>query len=71
MILSRDALGKKENSSVCQGDALSELYGDGWDSEKRFYAGIESVTREDVVGIANAIFSRPSLRVLVRPAEKK
>ena len=69
MSRSRDALGKKANSRVCQGDALSELYGEGWDSEKRFYAGIESVTREDVVGAANAIFSRPALPVLVRPAK--
>jgi zinc protease len=70
MILARDALSKKDNKDVCQGDALSEMYGDGWDYEKRFYQGIEAVTREDLIKVANAIFSKPALRVLVRPAKK-
>ena len=62
-------MSKKDNKDVCQGDALSEMYGDGWDYEKRFYQGIEAVKREDVIKAANAIFSKPSVRVLVRPAD--
>jgi hypothetical protein len=39
----------------------------GYDSEKRFYAGMAQVTREDVIRVANEIFGRPSLRIFVRP----
>lgn len=67
MILCYDALGKKELKDVCSGDALSELFGEGWDSDKRFYEGVKNVTREDVVAVANAIFDAPALRLLIRP----
>jgi zinc protease len=65
-----DALGKLENASVARGDALSELFGQGYDSEKRFYAGMAQVTREDVIRVANEIFGRPSLRIFVRPESR-
>jgi predicted Zn-dependent peptidase len=67
MILCYDALGKKENENIVSGDALSELYGEGWDSDERFYAGIRSVTREDVIAVAKKIFDSPALRIFVRP----
>ena len=68
MILCYDALGKKENPPIVSGDALSELFGQGYDYDEKFYAGIQAVTREDVVRVANEIFSTPALRVFVRPA---
>jgi zinc protease len=70
MISARQALGKKENANACQGDALSELYGQGWDADERFFAGIKQVTRQDVIDCAKAVFSRPAVRVLVRPKAK-
>lgn len=70
MILCYDALGKADNKSVCSGNALSELYGEGWDSDVRYYAGLKKITREDVVRVANKVFSRPALRVLIRPAKE-
>jgi len=69
MILCYGALGKKENPPVVQGDALSELFGQGYDYDERFYAGIKAVTRADVIRVANEIFSTPPLRVFVRPSE--
>ena len=68
MILCYDALGKAENEAVAMGDALSELYGDGWDSDKKYYEGIRKTTREDVVRIANRVFGSPALRIFIRPA---
>ncbi len=67
MIRCYDALGKMENASVASGDALSELYGEGYDFEVRFYEGVRKVGRDDVLRIARKIFSRPALRVFVRP----
>lgn len=69
MILCYSALGKKENPPIVSGDALSELFGQGYDYDEKFYAGIKAVTREDVIRVANEIFSTPALRVFVRPAE--
>ena len=68
MIACYDALGKKENENVVSGDALSELYGQGYDHDVKYYAGIAEVTREDVIRVANEIFSSPRLTVFVRPA---
>jgi zinc protease len=68
MILCYSALGKKENPPIVAGDALSELFGQGYDYDEKFYAGIQAVTREDVIRVANEIFSTPALRVFVRPA---
>ena len=67
MILCYSALGKKENPPIASGDALSELFGQGYDYDVKFYAGIKNVTREDVIRVANEIFSTPALRVFVRP----
>jgi len=69
MILCYDALGKMKNDTVCLGDAMSELYGRGWDYDETFYAGIRAVKREDVVRVANEIFGKPGLRIFVRPAK--
>jgi zinc protease len=67
MIASSDALAKVENAQVADGDALNELYGQGYDYDKTYYAEIAKVTREDVVRVANEIFDRPALRIFVRP----
>ena len=67
MLSAYDALGKIENSSVAQGEALNELYGEGYDWSKRYYEGLRKITREDVIRVAKTIFSRPALRVLIRP----
>ncbi len=67
MIACYDALGKKENERVVSGDALSELFGQGHDYDKKYYAGIEAVTRDDVIRVAKRIFSSPRLTVFVRP----
>jgi len=67
MILCYSALGKKENAPIVSGDALSELFGQGYDYDAKSYAGIKAVTREDVIRVANEIFSTPALRVFVRP----
>ena len=68
MILCYDALGKQENDGVVSGDALSELYGQGYDHDKAYYEGIRTITREDVVAAANRIFDGPALRIFIRPA---
>lgn len=69
MILCYSALGKKENENVVSGDALSELFGQGYDYDERYYEGIRSVTRDDVIRVANLIFDSHALRVFVRPEE--
>ena len=71
MILSYDALGKKENANVVSGDVLNELYGEGYDADEKYFARIKGVKREDVIRVANEIFSRPALRILVRPEGTK
>jgi zinc protease len=70
-LLCQAALGKRENAQVCQGEALCELYGQGWDYDERRFAGIAAVTRADVVAIAKEVFGRPAVTVLVRPAPEE
>lgn len=67
MIQCWDALGKTSNADVTLGDAISELFGEGYDHDAKWFARLKGVTREDVVRAANDVFSRPALRVLVRP----
>jgi predicted Zn-dependent peptidase len=67
MILCYSALGKKENPQVVSSDALSEMFGQGYDYDEKFYAGVKAVTREDVLRVAKKIFSGPALEVFVRP----
>jgi predicted Zn-dependent peptidase len=68
MILSYDALRKKENENVVSGDALSILFGEGIDHAEKYYEAIRNVKREDVVQVANKIFGSNPLQVFVRPA---
>jgi zinc protease len=68
MIQCWDALGKASNADVVAGDAISELFGQGYDYDAKWFARLKGVTRADVVRAANDVFSRPALRVLVRPA---
>ncbi len=67
MILCYDALGKQENDAVVSGDALSELFGQGYDYDKSYYAAVQEISREDVVRAANLIFNGPALRIFIRP----
>ena len=71
MVMCYDARGKQENEAVAQNNALSELFGQGYDYSKKYYAKIREVSREDIVRVANKIFSRPALRVFVRPVGMK
>ena len=68
-ILCYEALGQRENENVCQGDALAELLGHGWDYDPVHFEGIRQVTREEVIQVANLVFAQPSVRILIRPAE--
>lgn len=70
MLLCYDALGKIENAAVCSNNALSVLFGQGLDQDKKFNEGIKKVTRQDVIDIANYIFSRPALRIFIRPQKQ-
>ncbi len=67
MILCYEALQKQENANIVAGDALNELYGDGYDQDEAFFRQIRAVGREDIVRVAREIFSGPALRILVRP----
>jgi predicted Zn-dependent peptidase len=68
MIMSYDALRKKENENVVSGDALSVLFGEGVDHAEKYYEAIGNVTREDVIRVAKQIFDSNPLQVFVRPA---
>jgi zinc protease len=67
MLLCYDALGKIKNAAVCSNNALSVLFGQGLDQDKKFNEGVKKVSRQDVIDIANYIFSRPALRIFIRP----
>ena len=67
MLVCDEALQKKDLDSLAEGDALNVLYGEGLDADAKFYARVKAVTRDDVVKVAEEIFSRPECRILVRP----
>lgn len=71
MLLCYDALGKIRNAAVCSNNALSVLFGQGLDQDKKFNEGVKKVTRQDVIDIANYIFSRPALRIFIRPQNRR
>ena len=58
---------ERDESGICL-ESLSELFGQGYDYDEKYYAAIEAVTREDVIRVAKRIFSSPRLTVFVRPA---
>jgi zinc protease len=67
MMMCWEALQKASNADVVAGDAVSELFGQGYDHDAKWFARLKGVTREDVVRAANEVFSRPAVRVLIRP----